>query len=777
MIDNRRTRHRQRIAMAAATSLLAWAAPGMAQAQSAPAQSTPTQQAADPGEIVVTATRRDERIEDVPFNIQAISGDDLAAQGVERMVDFLRTVPGASFIDGGANSGSDLVLRGLRTGGNQTSRTTAIYVDDVEIPNDLDLSVIDIERVEVLRGPQGTLYGSGAIGGTLRYITRRPQLDRFEGSAEAGIATTRGGDESWKAAGMVNLPLATDKAALRVNLGYFDNGGFVDNIQTGRKDVDWDRTFSARAALLLKPTETLDITATYYGQFLKTGSRNLVGEDLGRFAVSEAFEGRYVRNQHIGNLTVSLDLGRAQLTSSTSNRWFNGHTRRDSTTYIRDVIFGSFLDPADLPEFNITSATRDKSKHFTQEVRLVSKGDSPFSFVLGGYYNRERTHLNLQETITLPFAGQSDFEDNILGFALTDPAEYLSVSSAGARQWALFGELGYRITPQWQFSVGLRYFDYSSFSDDYNIDQFFGEDARDESGTARTAPLPDEVSNGRSADKGTVLRFNTSYNLTDDALLYATVAQGYRPGGYNSVGANTGITPDQFQYKPDTIWSYELGAKASLLDRRLYVSGAAYYIDWKDIQTQVQTSLGFPLSGNAGKASSKGFELEISSRNLIAPGLSLGLGYGFTDTKLEESIDFLGQKGQQVPFVPRHAGSLTLDYERAVGGDLKFGFNGVLTYTGRSYADFGPDVPDPDEESGLRANDNYLRMRSYMFGTAGIRLGTDRWTVRLDVDNLFDTYADIGRFFNATNSPYRDPYVSRFTMRPRTFWLSGSVRF
>ncbi len=776
MNDNHRVQHR-RPALLAAASILAWALPGIAQAQAAGSPPPDAATVQDPGEIVVTATRRDERIEDVPFNIQAISGEALAQQGADRMVDFLRTVPGASFIDGGANTGSDLVLRGLRTGGNQTSRTTAIYVDDVEIPNDLDLSVIDIERVEVLRGPQGTLYGSGAIGGTLRYITRKPQLDRVEGSATAGVATTKGGDESWKAIGMVNLPIATDKAALRVNLGYFDNGGFVDNIQTGRKNVDWDRTFSARASLYLKPTETLDITATYYGQLLKTGSRNLVAEDLGRFAVSEAFEGRYVRNQHIGNLTISLDLGRAQLTSSTSNRWFNGHTRRDSTTYIRDVIFGSFLDPADLPEFNITSATRDRSTNFTQEVRLVSKGDSPFSFVFGGYYNRERTHLHLQETIALPFAGQSDFEDNILGFALTDPAEYLSVSSAGARQWALFGEIGYRFTPRWQASVGLRYFDYKSFSDDYNIDQFFGLDARDENGVARTSPLPDEVSNGRSADKGTVLRFNTSYNLTDDALLYATVAQGYRPGGYNSVGANTGITPDQFQYKPDTIWSYELGAKASLLDRKLYVSAAAYYIDWKDIQTQVQTSLGFPLSGNAGKASSKGIELEISSRDLIAPGLSLGLGYGFTDTRLEESIDYLGRKGQQVPFVPKHSGSLTLDYETAIGGDLTFGFNSVLSYTGKSFADFGPLVPDPDEPGGLRANDNHLRMRSYAFGTAGIRVGTERWTIRLDVDNLFDTYADMGRFYNATSSPYRAPYVSRFTMRPRTFWLSGSVRF
>ena len=728
------------------------------------------------GEIVVTATRRDERIEDVPFNIQAISGDTLTEQGVERMADFLRTIPGASFIDGGANSGADLVLRGLRTGGNQTSRTTAIYVDDVEIPDDLDLSILDIDRIEVLRGPQGTLYGAGSIGGTLRYITRKPVLDKVEGSATAGLAGTQGGDASWKGYGTLNMPLVADKAAVRVNLGYFRNGGFVDNIQTGRDNVDWDRTFSARVALYVKATDSLDVTATYYGQLLTTGSRNLVGEDLGRFAVSEAYDGNYVRNQHIANLTLSFDLGRAQLTSSTSNRWFNGHTLRDSTSFIRDVIFASFLDPADLPPLNINSATRDHSTTFTQEVRLVSKGESPFSYVLGAYYNRERSYSGLQETVTLPFTGQADFENNVLGFALTDPSEYKSVSDSGARQWAGFGEVGYRFTPKWQASAGVRYFDYSSFTNDYNIDQFFGVDVRDANGVARSTPLPDEVSNGRSADTGTTLRFNTSYSFTKDVLAYVTAAQGYRPGGYNSVGPNTGISPDQLQYKPDTIWSYELGAKSSLLDRKLYVSGAVYYIDWRNIQTQVLTSLGFALSGNAGKASSKGFELEVGTRGLFAPGLDLGLGYGFTDTKLDESIDLLGQKGQHVPFVPRHAGSLTLDYETHLG-DFKLGFNSVLSYTGKSYADFGPQIPDSTEPTGLRTNDNYLLMRSYMLVNAGVRLGRDRWTARLDVDNLFSKYADMGRFYNLATSAYRSPYVSRFTMRPRTVWLSASIDF
>jgi len=728
-------------------------------------------------EIVVTATRRAERVEDVPYNIQAISGEVLAEQGAERMVDILRTIPGASFIDGGANTGADLVLRGLRTGGNQTSRTTAVYVDDVEIPDDLDLSIIDIDRVEVLRGPQGTLYGSGAIGGTLRYITKKPDLTRVERSVGAGVGTTQGGDPSWKANAMLNLPLREDKVGLRLNLGALRNGGFVDDVQTGRKNLDWDRTLSARLALYAKLTDTLDVSATYYGQFLSTGSRNLVSEDLGRFAVSEAYPGHYVRNQNIGNLTISWDLGVAQLTSSTSNRWFDGHSLRDSTSYIRDQIFASFLDPADLPPLQINSGTRDHATVFTQEIRLVSKGEGPLSFVVGGYYNRERTTSDLQETVTLPFPGQTDFENNVLGFALTDPSEFMIVSGGGARQWAAFGELGYRFTPRWQASVGARYFDYTSYSDEYDIDQFFGVDARDANGAARTAPLPDEFASGKAADTGTILRFNSSFNLSKDALLYATAAQGFRPGGFNVVGANTGIAADQYQYKPDRIWSYEVGAKGSLLNRKLYLSTAIYYIDWRDIQTQVMTTLGFPVSGNAGKASSRGIEIEINSRNLLAPGLSVALGYGFTDTKLEESIDLLGFKGQHVPFVPRHAGSLTADYEMPVGEGLKLGLNGMLTYTGKSYADFGPFIPDSEEPTGERLNDNHLLMRSYVLANAGVRLGNERWTVRLDADNLFNRYIDMGRFYNAANSPYRGPYVSRFTSRPRTFWLSANFNF
>jgi outer membrane receptor protein involved in Fe transport len=760
----------RRVRMAA--GLMASAAALISASFAAPAVAADIVESGGEDVIVVTATRRTERLEDVPYNIQAVVGEDLARIGATAMADYVRNVPGLSFIDTGPTDGVDIVLRGLRTGGNSAYRTTAIYVDEVEIPTSLDPSILDIERVEVLRGPQGTLYGSGAIGGAIRYISAKPDFTRVEGAAGGEVSATRRGGVNWLATGMLNLPLVTDKLALRMNVGYFRNDGYIDNILLGRDDVNTERTFSTRVVLAAKPSETLGLALTYYSQLAKFGASSSADADLGPYANAEYFQGYTKRDQHLFSLTASLDLDGARLTSSTSYRYAKGRSLNDNTTYIRDVIFGSFLLPEELPPLNVATGTRDSGKYWTQEVRLVSDSDSPLSYILGAFYERYSERDRLQETVPLGFEGQDEFEGNIIGAELNDSNEFLSVSRQKFRQWAVFGEIGYALTERWKASVGGRYFDYRSRETQYNIDQFFGFDARNPDGTARTEPLEDEISEGRARDNGKVFRFNTSYDLAEGALAYVTIAEGYRPGGYNTVGVNTGVSPDQFQYKPDSILSYELGAKAALLDRRLFISGSLYYIDWKEIQTSVYTDLGFVVTGNAGKARSRGFELELSTRNLLAKGLSAGFTYSLTDAELKQTIEGLGFKGERMPYVPRHAASFTLDYEADLAAGLVAGFNTNLTHTGVSWSDFG--TVRPGEED---LNPDFTKQDGYWLAGASLRIGREPWSVRLGIDNIFDVRADLSRRLFNTTSPYRDPFYTGAVNRPRTVSLGFDAKF
>lgn len=241
-----------------------------AAAQEAAAQSGEARRANN-DEIVVTATRRDETVRDVPFNIQAITGDALAKTGALNIADIARTIPGLSMADRGPLGGTTLVLRGLRTGSEAGLAPTAtVYVDEVpmDLPyhsGPLDLKLVDIERVEVLRGPQGTLFGGGAIGGTIRYISKKPDMTQLEGRVTGEVSGTDHGGTNYNVTGMINVPV-NDWIAVRANIGQFDNAGYIDNIRLGAKNINNDRTTSARIAVLLKPTPNLDIALTYNRQ-------------------------------------------------------------------------------------------------------------------------------------------------------------------------------------------------------------------------------------------------------------------------------------------------------------------------------------------------------------------------------------------------------------------------------------------------------------------------------------------------------------------------------
>lgn len=766
-------------------SLLALASPALAQEEQAAGTGAQSSAEERPSDIVVTATRRAETVRTVPFNIQAITADTLQNTGATDLADFARTVPGLSFTETGAERGSVIVLRGLRTGLDSAfSPTTTVYVDEVpmDLPyrgGPLDLKLVDMERIEVLRGPQGTLFGGGAIGGTIRYISKKPDLAEYEGRVGAELSGTRHGGANYNLTAMLNIPVS-GTIAVRANIGHFDNDGFIDNIRLGTSNINHDRVTSGRIAILFRPTDDLRIDLTYNRQEARYGDDTTLRESQDPLTVDYVFPGRTRYTAQLANLTLAYDFGGVSLTSSTSYVHERQRSKNDYTFFIRDVLLGSFVP--NIPEFNVTTERYGRSYGFTQELRLVSDSDGPLSWIIGGYYNRKRVREDQQERVPIPFPGQDAFEQNVLGVELNDDKEFTYGYDNRFREFAIFGELKYQLTDAWQASIGGRYFDVKGRGDSYAIDQWFGIDGRDANGFARTVPFASERLTGNYREKRSVWRFNTSYKLGARNLVYATVAQGYRPGGFNLATPINGVVLVNRQYDSDDLVSYELGGKFSLLDNRLYVSAALFYIDWSDIQANLRTPMGFGYLGNAGQAVSKGLELEVEARDLLTDGLRLNAGYSFTDVKLTETVERIGFDGERVPYVPRHSLSLMADYETPIGAGLKLGFNWLSTFTGKTWADFGPFQPvrDPATQRFMPSaspNPLYLPIESYWLTNVSVRLQGESWSARLFVDNLFDKRYSSTRSFVAASSPYAGPDVQYTANRPRTIGVGLSKDF
>lgn len=723
-------------------------------------------------EVLVTATRRSQSVVDVPYNIQAITGVHLDKIGADEMSDFVRTVPGLSFVDRGPSFGMDLVLRGLRTSRvtSGIQRTTSVYIDDVEIPSNFDPHLVDVSRIEVLRGPQGTLYGSGAIGGAIRYISKTPNFNEMTGSVEAEVGETREGGTNYGGRAVINVPVLENKLAFRGGLAYSDDSGFIDNERLGKEDIDGNQTLTGRFSLMATPTDRLSITLGHLFQNGDFDADTVAYENVGDYANTEYFLGGTTRDESVTNLSVSYDFDAAQLTSSTSNRRRDSRAVRDITALVRDVIYAGFLPPEELPELTSFTTQDVDEDYWSQEFRLVSTGDSKLSWI-GGLYWEQLDHKTVaQEEVPIPFPGQSGFEE-LIGATITDSYDYYYQGEEDFEQYAAFGEIGYELTPRLTASLGARYFEYTSDVEFYAIDQYFG--GRNPDGTARTEPFPEEFSVAETEFEDTIFRFNSSYQLNDESLAYVTVAEGYRPGGYNLVGENTGISPSQFQYDPDTIVNYEIGYKADFREQGIFVSAAAFYIDWEDIQTNVITSTGFAVAGNAGKAHSNGLELELQARDVLFQGMDVFASYSYTSTELDETVDGLGFDGERAPYVPRSSGSLGFDYNVALNNGMDAGLNFLATYTGSSATDFGPSRPNFD--GAATPNVDYLDLDAYWLLRLSGRLGSGPWTARLEVDNLLDEYADLSRSYQQSLSQYQDPYVYRSVNRPRT--VSFSVRY
>jgi iron complex outermembrane recepter protein len=607
-------------------------------------------------EIVVTATKRADLIQNVPQSISAVTGGDLQNIGATQIEDYFNYVPGLNFLGNGQLGQHELSLRGITTG-LSGSGTVGIYVDDVPFGSTsgfaeggllaLDLVPFDLSRIEVLRGPQGTLYGSNALGGILKYVTNQPDSSKFEGLAEVDGSSVANGGADGGGKLMLNLPLSPGVAALRVSAYYEKNPGWVDNVTLGEKEVNESTEKGGRAAFLLTPVEALSIKLAAVVQDIATSGSSLedinpvthvpvAGLDKQAKNIAEPFKERF----QLYSGTVKYDFGPLQLVSVTSYQTLWSLAQNDET-----ATFG-------IPSSAYNTVTNHK---FNQEFRLLSPQGEMLEWLVGASYATEKGQ-QLEDFEFLPPV------PNLPLVFVTFPSHF--------KEHAVFGDLTWHLNSQWDITVGGRW---NKNDQDFLITE--------QGASVGPTPL---VIPGASSDTSWTWLVNPSFRINSNVMVYARVATGFRPGGPNVVVPGVPDVPPTF--KPDKTINYEIGTKTQLLEGKATLDVSAFRINWTDIQL-LQNFGGFNAFGNGGTARSQGLEVIASYRPI--GNLTLGLNGALIEANLTAAAPAVGGvNGDRLPNVPRFSGAATADYDIPITSRIT-GFAGLSArYTGNRNTNF-----------------------------------------------------------------------------------------
>ncbi|MXO66741.1 TonB-dependent receptor [Altericroceibacterium endophyticum] len=735
--------------------------------------------------IIVTAQKRSQTLDDIPQSISVVGGDTLEVQQANSLVDYTALVPGLT-LEQSDPGNSRIVLRGINTGG--ASPTAAVYVDETPFSPSTgqsngavmsgDFDTFDIERIEILRGPQGTLYGANSLGGLIKFVTVAPKLGEFEGRVRAGAEFTKGGEMGWNANGVINLPLG-DIAALRASGYYRKTGGFIDTVGIDREDANDHDSYGGRASLLIEPDDAVSVRLTAIVQNIRANSRGTFDADPvtleplaidpntgastgGRLTRSEFYPEKNNVDYRLYNATIDWDLGPVSLTSATSYSTLDQAEVYDVTYQLAGLADSIYGGP-DTDPLGFTFPGMAGQEKFTQELRLQSAPGNRFEWLIGAYYTWEDGSLDqaylpfdigtgkaIDPSMTLPAGPNGE------GVLFTD---FLK-ADVGAKydEYAGFGSVTFHVTPRFDITAGGRYSHNKQTSRIVfdGVYQFLvGE------------PAPD-VQNGASNEDVFTWSVSPRFDLSDDAMVYARVAKGYRPGGPNVVPPGAGPNfPRQFD--SDTLISYEAGMRASTPDGLLSIDASAYYLDWSDIQVLVvyETAVG-PIGGdgNGDSATSKGVELSATLRPLR--GFDVALNLAYNDAKLDEDLPAGngGYAGDRLPYAPEWTGGVSADYEWTLTGDSTAFVGGTLQFTGEQATAFDDAY---QTTFGERLTlDSYARIDL----RAGVRL--DRFDISLYAKNLADS-----RGLTSASSFGSRPgtAVLAAPIRPRTFGINVGADF
>jgi outer membrane receptor protein involved in Fe transport len=700
--------------------------------------------------VTISATRRLEAIRDVPLSLTRLSTDGQLDLGAKDLVDVLAAVPGVSYNQTLGRSGSgDIVIRGVTTG-IVTNSTVGIYIDDVPVGGSsgqnrgtsaFDQRLLDLSNIEVLKGPQGTLYGASAMGGLLKYNTRLPDTQFFAGQLGGEASRTSQGGNIYTVYGNVNAPVGAGVAALRAAVFHAKDGGYTDATGPGGgKDVNSGTVSGARLSLGVRPVKGLDIRLSAQQQETKydglgvtsysASSNRPVAGDL--VQVGLRYPQPSSQTVNLAALNIEADLGWAKAYSITGYQT----QRADDKTDLNDgylLIFPPFLG---INEIDMTSSTRLDKK--TQEFRLVSSGAGAFEWLAGLFYADEKSD------------GATLWKPTLAPTSVFPPGVPLLDNAGIETRWketAAYATLVWNATPALALTAGARA--------SRNEQEVTNREA------GLLVPAPGRKTSSSSESPATYL-LAARYKLSASSSVFARAASGYRAGGPNPsfVDPGTGAVTPSKPYESDSLWSYELGYKADLAGGKGSFEVAAFQIDWKDLQVQV-ASTGAATLGNAGRARVRGVEAGGTFRPVAA--LTVRGALSLLDAELVDASPELGGKaGDPLPTSPKVAASLSLRHELSLAGAPGFVALNV-GHTGRRNVSFDGNAGAP----------NY-RLPAYT--TVDINAGAQvaGFDVGLYVRNVGDTRGQVSAYtqFAGLGVPNWVNYI-----RPRTVGLTASRSF
>jgi iron complex outermembrane recepter protein len=737
-------------------------------------------------EVVVTAAKRVSTVQDTPISITAVTGKELEDRGITDISGIVQAVPGVSMRQSGPGQ-TELEMRGMTSSGGNSS-TVGFYLDDIALSAPasaqngkvvIDPDLYDLNRVEVLRGPQGTLYGSGSMGGTIKLVPNAPNPSGFEASGELILGNTDGGSGSFNHGenGMINFPLApgSDSAVRFVGssehlVGWIDRIVIASpdwpeatgNVPGGRgnvaaapiaadyKGVNDENLTSFRATVLLKPTDRLTITPFFMMQQITQDGLSLIDSVPGTNTQYQPYDSPEPFSDRIDitSLNVQYRFDPFDVTSTTSYWTRDEDLRQDGTEEIATVIGVPVYPPGGFGPTSPTSLEDDKSWQYSEEVRLTSAGDTAFKWLVGYFYQDFESDWDLfvPTPAAVPLVGTGN------GFTQIQPTKII--------QNAFFGEISYKFLSQLTATAGLRRYNYT--------------------GTVNTAVSGWLSSSGGDTidyfhtdehNEGVTPKFNLSYQPDKDLMVYGTAAKGFRPGGGNQPIPTTGALGGQclmnlqalglnsapLGFNPDSVWSYELGEKFKDSGGHVTLNSAAYFENWEHIQQNIPLACGFPFTGNAGEAHVYGGEVELDA--VLMPDLLFLLNGGYSHARYTANAVPGTTIGDRVQNVPDWTSAASLAYHHAISNKLA-----IVARVDNMYVGSRIDTT---------AQPNYLPS----YDLTNIRAGVagERWNAMLFVNNVANKTALL------SNSPAINVNVATFNRtamaQPLTFGIDMSYRF
>lgn len=819
-----------RISLLASASLgfshAAWAQAGQPDGarasaeQSAPASDT---------EIVVTALKRSTGIQDTPLAISAVGSNTLNNQNITDSSGLTRVTPNLRIEEN--NGGSRVTIRNLRASGEPL---VGLYYDETPLSgtggvsndagaNSPSVRLFDVERAEVLRGPQGTLYGASSMAGTVRIIFNKPDLNEFSGAINGQVTALKGASQVGEIVdGMLNVPIVNDKLGMRA-VGYYSYGpGYIDNPNLGQKNINDSRSYGGRVLVRAQPIEdlTIDLMAVYQNSRSNADLWNKTLYDLTGAKYQQTLDIREPRRDkmELYSGTLNWDFGFATLTAIASYSKRDVEYNFDYSPYFRRYYNGNYTgDPTKIPGYanfaadcnaglvvglpgcsgtdyqNFLTTQGDQTayqpqsnKTSTEEIRLANDSSS-LSWTVGFYHSYRKNFTESLLNTVDPATGFQYYPDGyVYPYGAGAKTQLDRTIDDKLEQVAGFAEGTYKITPAWDVTAGIRYFNYKKVT---------GAEVIIPSYVAGNKITPYSELNGE--EHGTLLKFGTSYKISPTVMVFASASQGYRPGGVNQT---LGLPSYAATYESDKLWDYELGIKSSWFDRKLVINANVFQMDWTGMQVSAsyQGAFGF-LTNSPGTARIRGVELDTTIIPLS--GLTLHASGSYTSSELLDDITLpsginictntsppyvgctifrgTGKAGDTLPYTSKWTLQAQADYVQSIGDDLTILYHADTNYRSSWWTVYDPTaanvIPDVDHLDG--------------YATVNLRLGLEKeggqWGIYAFVNNLFDKTAYTSKTSSATSSTIAKTVVNGTTyntmlvtsIEPRVIGFSFRSKF